>query len=372
MKIGFEAKRIFHNKTGLGNYSRDLVRNLSAHYPDNQYYLYNPKTSLKKKFVVNNYNVFEKLPKSSFFKYFRNLWRQFGVVKDLVDDEIQIFHGLSGEIPMGLKSKKIKSVVTIHDLIFMKYPNLYSFWDKQIHYYKFKKAAKNADIIVSVSQQTKKDIVEILKINPEKIKVIYQGCHSVFKEKINDLEMQYVLKKYNIPQNYILNVGTIETRKNVLLAVKALKNIETTLVIVGKKTDYVNEIENYIKENKLKNKIIFLNGLDLKELAILYRNAQIFVYPSIYEGFGIPIIEALYSKTPVITTAGGVFPEAGGPDSVYVKTDDVLAMELAINQLLSDENLRSEISEKGFEFVQKFNDNIVATKYNKIYESLVS
>ena len=372
MKIGFEAKRIFHNKTGLGNYSRDLVENLSKLYPENQYFLYNPKKSSKNKFEVNNINVFEKLPLSNFYKKFRNLWRQYGISNDLKKDKIEIFHGLSGEIPIGLKSRNIKSVVTIHDLIFERYPELYSFWDRKIHFYKFKKAAKNADIVIAISEQTKKDIIDLLKIDANKIKVVYQGCNAVFKSEINDDETNQVIAKYKIPENYILNVGTIEVRKNVLLAVKAIKNIDTTLVIVGKETDYYNEIVLYIKENKLENKVIFLKGLTLKELAILYRKAKIFVYPSIYEGFGIPIIEALYSKTPVITSIGGVFPEAGGINSIYIDPKNELDLENAIKNLLENEILRDSIAEKGLKFVQKFNDEIIVSNYFEIYKELIS
>ena len=169
-----------------------------------------------------------------------------------------------------------------------------------------------------------------------------------------------------------MNVGTIETRKNVLLAIKAIKNIDITLVIVGKKTNYFVEIEQYIKINNLQQKVIFLNGLELKELAILYRCAKLFVYPSIYEGFGIPIIEALYSKTPVITTIGGVFPEAGGPNSIYVHPENVQDMEFQISKLLNNHDLRKEIAERGFEFVQKFNNDCVASNYMMVYKDLIS
>ena len=143
------------------------------------------------------------------------------------------------------------------------------------------------------------------------------------------------------------------------------------MVIVGKETHYANEIKQYITDNEIINKVVFLNGLDLKELAILYRNAQIFVYPSIYEGFGIPIIEAMYSKTAVITTSGGVFIEAAGPDAVYVDSDNVKQMENAINLLLTNKSLRNEIAKKGFEYVQQFNDELFTSKYISIYKSLI-
>ena len=371
MKIGFEAKRIFYNKTGLGNYSRDLVRILSKFYPENQYFLYNPKNSNKYLFKANEINVFEKNPISNFYKRFRNLWRQFGVVNDLKKDKIKIYHGLSGEIPFGLKRKNIKSVVTIHDLIFVRYPELYSFWDRKIHFYKFKKAAQQADLVIAISEQTKQDIIKYLKINPDKIKVIYQGCNDVFKKKYNDFEKNQLRKKYNLPEKFILNVGTIETRKNVLLAVKSIKNIDSQLVIVGKETKYATEVKQYIKENNLENKVVFLKSMPLKELAVLYQMCEIFVYPSIYEGFGIPIIEALFSKVPVITTAGGVFPEAGGPSSIYINPESEQELSNAIINLLENQDLRNEIIEKGYEFVQKFNDQAIAKNYFDVYEALV-
>ncbi len=370
MNIGFEAKRVFHNKTGLGNYSRDLVRLMSQYYPENKYFLYNPKPAKQNLFEANTTNVFEKRPSSAFYTKFYNLWRQKGIIGDLKKDKIEIFHGLSGEIPRGLRAKNIKSVVTIHDLIFVRFPHLYSFFDRHIHFYKFKKAAQEADIIIAISEQTKNDIVEFLKIDASKIKVVYQGCHAAFKQTFSAEEKKEVLLKYHLPSTFILNVGTIETRKNILLAVKAIKNINTTLVIVGNETAYTHEVKNYIKENNLDHKVLFIKGLDINELAIVYQLAEVFVYPSLYEGFGIPIIEALYSKTPVITTRDGVFPEAGGPNSIYIDPASVEQMQEAIEKLLNDENLREEISEKGYEFAQRFNDDVIAKHVIETYSLL--
>jgi glycosyltransferase involved in cell wall biosynthesis len=370
MNIGFEAKRIFHNKTGLGNYSRDLIRLLSQYYPDNIYTLYNPKKASQTLFKTNNINVFEKKPQSPFYQKFYNLWRQKGIVQDLTNDNVTIFHGLSGEIPSGLNQSNIKSVVTIHDLIFVKFPHLYSFFDRKIHFYKFNKAAHQANCIIAISEQTKADIIEYLKVDPEKIKVIYQGCHAVFKKEFTENDKKKVVSKYNLPKEFILNVGTIETRKNILLAIKTLHNINTCLVIVGKDTNYAIEVKNYIKKHNLQHKVIFLKGLSLEELAIVYQLATIFVYPSLYEGFGIPIIEALYSKTPVISTQGGVFPEAGGPNSIYINPTNAIDLEHAIQKLLVDKELQKDMVEKGFQFVQKFNDDVIASQVMDVYKNL--
>ena len=367
MKIGYESKRIFHNKTGLGNYSRGIILGLSNYFPENIYYLYNPKKTNKILFNPNNTNVFECFPKRIFSKKFYNYWRQKGIVKDLIEDKITIYHGLSGELPLGLKKNNIKSVVTIHDLIFMRYPNMYSFFDRKIHYLKFKNAAKNADKIIAISEQTKKDIVHFLKINPDKISVIYQGCKEAFKQTYTKEEKEKVALKFKLPKQFILNVGTVETRKNALLIVKAIKNCDTKLVLIGKKTRYVDEIEAYVLQNKLEDKILILNGLSSIELAIVYQLATIFVYPSIFEGFGIPIIEALYSKVPVITNKFGVFPEAGGPDSIYIDPENVNELEEKITYLIQNESVRKEIAEKGFDFVQRFNDDKISKSVNEIY-----
>ncbi len=370
MKIGFEAKRVFHNKTGLGNYSRDLVRLLSRLYPKNDYFLYNPKASFKNLFVANNVTIFEKQPTTRFYKKFYNLWRQKGIISDLKKDGITIFHGLSGEIPRGLKKNNIKSVVTIHDLIFLKFPHLYSFFDRKIHFYKFKKAAKEANCIIAISEQTKQDIIDYLKINPSKIKVIYQGCHAIFKEVASKEQLQQTKIKFQLPDKFILNVGTIEERKNIFLAIKAILGTNMTLVIVGKQTSYSSKIKSFIANNKMEHQVLFLNQLTLQELATIYQLASVFVYPSIYEGFGIPIIEALYSKTPVITTNSGVFPEAGGPFSIYIDPTNEKELQNKLLFLWNNVDFCTEIAQKGYEFVQKFNDEIIASQLMEVYKNL--
>nr|WP_314865979.1 glycosyltransferase family 1 protein [uncultured Flavobacterium sp.] len=371
MNIGFEAKRIFHNRTGLGNYSRDLVRILSQYFPENKYLLYNPISSNKNLFKTNNISVFEKKPNSSFYTQFYNIWRQKGVVKDLVTDKIKLFHGLSGEIPSGLKKNKIKSVVTVHDLIFMRLPQFYSFWDRVIYYYKFRKSTNESDLVIAISAQTKTDLIKYFNVPSDKIKVIYQGCNPAFKKDYSLEHTKMVIEKYNLPANFILNVGTVESRKNILSAVKAIKNIDISLVIIGNQTPYKKKIEDYIKQNNIEHKIVFLNEVEVEELAIIYQLATLFIYPSLYEGFGIPIIESLYSKTPVITTKGGVFHESGGPNTLYIDTNNIKEITNSISLLLNDFETRKEMSEKGYDFVQKFNDEHIASNIYNVYKSLL-
>lgn len=369
MKIGFDAKRIYHNTTGLGNYGRDLVKILSAFFPNNLYFLYNP-FSKKVDRLPQNENIKEKLPKRKIWKLLSFLWRQGPIINQLVDDKIDVFHGLSGEIPRGIEKTSIKTVVTIHDLIFIRYPKLYSYIDRIIHIRKVKFAAKNSNKIIAISEQTKKDIIDFLKIDSTKIEVIYQGCHETFKVE-KSIEFRKIVKeKYKLPEQFILNVGAINERKNILTLIKSIENIETTLIIVGVKTSYYKVLNNYINENNLQKKVFFLENVTMDELSAIYQMATIFVYPSIFEGFGIPIIEALYSKIPVITSKGGCFEEAGGPNSIYVNSFNTPGFSREINRLLNDSQLRKKLAELGVDYVQKFNDIEISKNIIKVYESI--
>ena len=371
MIIGFDAKRFFHNKTGLGNYSRDLIRILAQYHPENTYLLYNPKPKKIDRISIDGKIIVEHLPETKNNKKLSSLWRLFSVSSQIKKDKVEIYHGLSGEIPVGLYKTGVKTVVTIHDLIFMRYPNLYSFFDRKIQYFKFKYAVNKADLVIAISEQTKKDIVTYLNINPEKIKLIYQGCAQEFKEEIPSEFTELTRKKYNLNSNFVLNVGTIEKRKNVLSVIKAIKDIDTQLVIIGKKTSYFNEISNYISENNLQNKVVFLENVELKELASIYRMATIFIYPSVFEGFGIPIIEALYSKTPVITSKGGCFLEAGGDNSIYINALNSEEIRVQIVELLANTEKRDFLKQKGYEFVKKFNDDKIAKNWIDNYNELL-
>lgn len=369
MKIGFDAKRYFHNQTGLGNYSRDLIRVLNTHYPQNEYVLFNPKpTENHQAYLQQNKNIEEVNP-TGLFKTLNSFWRSYGITKECEKRNISVYHGMSGEIPFGIH-RKTKTVVTIHDLIFLRYPELYTKIDVKIHYRKFKYAADNAHKVIAISEQTKQDIVDFLKINPEKISVVYQGCSDVFKQNYSKDELNRVKLQHQLPGQFILNVGTIEPRKNALQIVKAITDIDTTLVLIGRKTTYWVAIEDYASKNNISHKIKYLSNISSQDLAIIYQLATAMVYPSIFEGFGIPIIEALYSKTPVITTKSGVFPEAGGPNSLYINPESTQEIKSAIESILTDENLRQTIANKSWDFVQKFNDDKIAQQLMAVYSNL--
>ena len=364
MKIAFDGKRFFNNSSGLGNYSRDLVRILVTYFPENKYVLFNKNQSDRGKEILEFPNV-------SFCENSKgNFSRQFKLGKDAQNSGAEIFHGLSGELPLRWNEKPIKKVVTIHDLIFMRFPQYYSFFDRKIHFWKFKNAAEKADLIIAISEQTKHDIIQYLKVSEEKIRVVYQGCHHVFKENQSAEFLNSIREKFDLPERFILNVGTIEERKNLFNVVKAINGTEIPLIVIGKKTNYFKKVEAFLSKNNLKNQFHFLENVSMEELAAIYKLADIFIYPSLFEGFGIPVIEALFSKIPVITSNLSCLPEAGGKDSVYINPYDFEDIKAKILFLWNNESERNRRAEKGFEFVQKFNDENVAENLMSVYQEL--
>lgn len=369
MIIGFDAKRAFHNSSGLGNYSRDIIRILSTYYPANRYLLYNPKEAKKDRFHLDN-NIEMKLPDHFFWKWFSSVWRQGPVSRQIRSDKVEIFHGLSGEIPRGIDRVYTKTVVTIHDLIFMRNPELYKPIDRKIYFNKYKYAAETADIVIAISEQTKKDIIKFLKVDENKVKVHYQGCHPAFKMNFTRDEKENLKEKFSLPNRYILNVGTVEPRKNVLTVIKAIRETRYHLVIVGRPTEYKKQLVAYIMQNNLQDRIHFPENVQMQELAIMYRLADLFCYPSIFEGFGIPIIEALFSEVPVIASIGGCFPEAGGPGSVYLDNKKPEDWTKEIDRLMKDESERKRMVSAGLSYAQRFTDENVGSGLMKLYQEL--
>jgi glycosyltransferase involved in cell wall biosynthesis len=373
MRIGFDAKRAFSNNTGLGNYSRDSIRLLSHFYTDNKYFLYTPrnKHTSRLSFLDTSKNTFIRTPQSLINKALKSYWRSKSIVRDLFTNKIDIYHGLSHELPLGIEKTNIKTVVTIHDLIFIRYPNLFRTIDRKIYYKKFKSSCDRADKIIAVSEQTKQDIIDFFLIPKEKIEVVYQGCNAVFQKEITPKRKQEVINKYNLPNNYLLHVGSIEERKNLLTLLKTLKELpDQILVVIGQGKSYKTKCLRYISENNLSERVIFLSGLKLEEMAAIYQNAEMLIYPSIFEGFGIPILEALFSKTPVITSKEGCFSEVGGANSKYINPLSVNEMKETILKIQNSTKIQNTMKEKGFEYAQKFTDDKIAKNLMKVYTNL--
>lgn len=255
MIIGFDAKRIVRNNTGLGSYSRNLVNDLSSVLDSGiEMRLYAPdegNEALRRQVRETAFMKFV-YPDSCNFRLTRDLWRIKGIVDDLKRDKVDLFHGLTGELPMGIKKAGIKSVVTIHDLIFMHHPEYYNWLDTKIYAWKFHQTCKEADRIIAISECTKRDIIRFGGVDPSRIDVIYQSCSTEFKARESEKKLQQVHTDYMLPERYIVNVGTIEERKNILLAVKALQLLpeEISLVVVGLRDAVLRHGEGVCEEER--------------------------------------------------------------------------------------------------------------------------
>lgn len=381
MKIGFDAKRAFHNQTGLGNYSRNLFEGLFEYYPDNEYMLYTPTLKHESAHKWFEQKVAGKAqvitPESSLAKTFSSAWRSLFLSKRFEKDQLDIFHGLSHELPMGIADAKIKKIVTIHDLIFMRYPQFFKMVDRMTYLKKVKYACKEADVIVSICEQTKTDLIEFLGVDPKKIKVVYQTCSPNYYQEIDESVRNEFLSRIEQKKPYLLYVGSLNERKNVLSLISSFAmtkvNKDVDLLIVGRGGDYEAQCRELASKWKLENNIKFLGNIGSDELPMLYQSASLFIFPSFFEGFGIPIIEAMFSKTPVITSSGSCFPEAAGPSSVYLDPNDNNHIEnLAheIESLLGDQQRQLKMIDDGYEYVQKFHiKNATANMFN-LYQSL--
>ena len=372
ISIGFDAKRAFYNYSGLGNYSRNFLAALARIRPENFYYLFTPRT--KDRFVMENegqYNLIE--PDKAIYKLINPLWRRKYMIDDIKRQKLELFHGLSQELPLGIEKTGARSIVTVHDLIFMRFPEFYKWVDSKIYHSKLIHACRVSDRIVAISNQTKNDLVRFLNISPDKISVIYQGCNSYFWNTYSKEFFQEVRNKYNLPDRYLLYVGTIEERKNLLGIVKAIQiaNINIPLVVIGRKVDlYFKNVLNYITTNKLKN-IIFTEHITNLDLPVIYQNAECFIYPSFFEGFGLPLLEALVSGTPVITSKEGCFVEAAGPGSIYVDPDNSEMIGEAIFEVVNSKELRDKMISVGEQYANNFRDDVIVNTYMKLYYSLL-
>ena len=372
LRIALDAKRIVQNNTGLGSYGRTLVNDLSA-YDDLELILYAPNEGREE--LVNQI-----IPRDNIHLFFPNkktnleqaLWRSHGIVKQLMQDNVQIYHGLSGELPFHIKKSGIKTVVTIHDLIFLRHPEFYNKIDTLIYSWKFRQSLREADRIIAISECTRRDICELGQIDKERVDVIYQSCAPKFQDVINPKKIQQVNNQYQLPEHYILSVGSIEERKNMLLAVKALPYLPSniSLVMVGKKTKYTEKIQQFVNENKLNNRVFMFHNVPNEDLPVFYQLAKCVVYPSRYEGFGIPIIEAIHSGIPVIAATGSCLEEAGGPDCIYVSPDDSNALAHSIIQLMNENNTNNRIA-RAKEYVKRFENTNVAGQILDIYKQLI-
>jgi glycosyltransferase involved in cell wall biosynthesis len=367
--IAFDAKRLFNNHTGLGNFSRTLVRDLQRFYPQHDYHLFaantprNIETELffdKDKFTIHRPSW--PMP----------FWRSIGMSSAINALKPDIFHGLSHELPFGL-DPKIRTVLSFHDLIYEKYPKQFGWINSRLYKYKYRSSVRRADRVVAISNSTKSDLIEMYHCAEEKLSVIYQSCNDIFRsENLEEATVQVKLPN----QPYFLYVGSIIERKGLLQTMIAYGHLppeyqKPFVVVGGGNKDYIAKVKQMVNYYKVSNKVLFVKGLLNSDLLSVYDRSFALVFPSIYEGFGIPVIESLYRSKPVITSKISSLPEAAGPGAILVDPYDYNSIGQAMIDIQDNQRYKS-LAIDGYRYVNdKFDPQLLFEQWMDLYESTV-
>ena len=363
MNIGFDAKRLFLNDTGLGNYSRTLVKNLVNHFPNQKYFLFTPE--IRK---TSDTSFFIDHPNIKIIKYPKMVsawWRTFGLISLLKKNNIDLYHGLSHELPFGINRSGIKSIVTIHDLIFERCPHYFPWLDRLMYKWKYRYAARNADRIIAISHNTKMDLIDLWEIPDNKIEVLYQSCNALFfNQPLSESEKEH-----------FLYVGSIIERKRLLDIVESYGILEEKyrrkVVIVGQGKKYKKLVLHRINQLQLKKYFEFIGPLNNDQLISYYDKSIALLYPSAYEGFGIPILEAGLRKISIICSDSSSLPEVGGEFAFYCNVGDIKALSETIKKaVIREKKLGNKVEKAYVWYKEKFSSVLTAHSLINIYQKM--
>lgn len=369
MRIGIDARFFGSIGKGLGRYTQKLIENLERIDKGNQYYIF-----LRKE------NWGEYQPRSvNFIKVMVNIpWygfrEQLQFPKLLKKFELDLVHFPHFNVPIFYKGK---FVVTIHDLILFHYPTkrasslspFFYFFKKMAHRLVIRNAVKKSEKIFAVSRHTKDDIKKYFNIPAEKVAVTYEAIDPI--QKIINEPSGKIIKKYGIIKPYILYVGNAYPHKNLERLVLVFREIAKKhphlyLVLVGKEDYFYKRLKKYVTENFAKN-VLFADYVPDDHLGIVYREALLYVFPSLYEGFGLPPLEAMSRNLPVASSNASCLPEILGDAAIYFDPNAMTEMAETIEKAIFDGELRQNLIRKGREQIKKFSWEKMARKTLEIY-----
>lgn len=354
MKIAIDVQTTLGQRSGFGFYVKNLVQNLEKIDSQNQYQLIKPET--EKDFSMPQ----------------RFLWDQFRFPKIAQINNVDILHQPCFSVPIFYHGKKI---VTVHDIIPLKFPKnlplasrlFYSKWMTYSYRY--------ADMIIADSECTKRDIIKHLKISPEKIRVIYLAVSDDFKPESSKARIQNIKNKYHTGEKYFIHVGTIEPRKNLPFLVRAFSEavragVPENLVIVGKYGWYYDRLLTSIKDLQLKDRVIFTGYAPDEDIPALYSGATALTFPSLYEGFGFPPLEAMACGTPVISSNTSSLPEVVVDAGILIAPEDKETWAKKMIEISTEKKLAQKLRIKGLKRAKKFSWEKTARETIEVYKKL--
>ncbi|UNC93605.1 glycosyltransferase family 4 protein [Candidatus Contubernalis alkaliaceticus] len=369
VKIGVNAAMLSTAKTGIGHYAASLLQALHEVDKENEYYLYSPRPFEASEFKESFH--LRVIPSRRTLWWFQKILPQ-----ALVQDKIQLFWG--GNYSLPLWPKHIKKVVTVHDFVYYKYPKTLPFRINAHLKAAMPLYLKKAHHVLTISHNTARDLVQFYGYPEHKTTVIHLAARGEFFQEPRQNIIEKVLARHSLSPGYMLFVGTVEPRKGVdtiLKAFAAYKKKSGTrllLVIVGQTGWKVQDIPLLIQQLSLQDSVRFLHYVDTEELPILYRGASLFVYPSLYEGFGLPVLEAMASGVPVITSNVSSLPEVAGEAALYVEPGDVQGLCTQMERVLSDKLLQQKLKKLGKAQAQGFSWQKTAEKTLQVFHKLMT
>ena len=350
LTIGLEATRANKDmRTGTEWYAWHILQQLKKIDRENKYIVYYNQT-LNPELAEGPANFYFQQLK---WRY-RKFWTHIRLGKELRKNPVDIFLATNA-VPFLMKQGKI--VVTIHDLGFYVNPQLYHPLERIYQNISHKLAIRQADKIIAISEATKQDIIKYFPKAENKIKVIYDGWNSQDFVPSNKENKDKILYKFDLPENFILYTGRLESKKNIQCLIKAFKLLNTnwSLVLAGRAGNYgYKEIEALAKDPEIKDRVILLSYVSQKYYTSLVAAANIYAFPTKFEGFGITVLEAMGSGVPVACSDLSVLHEVGGKAAVFFDPDNPQDMAGQLQKLIDNPELRQELSKKGIEQAKKF------------------
>ncbi|OQY79487.1 MAG: hypothetical protein B6D41_22585 [Chloroflexi bacterium UTCFX4] len=366
MKIGIDARLVFYHNAGIGQYILRLTNALAALDPANEYFLFQSRKDSARLVDAPNFHH-RKVWTPSHHRFER-----LALSAEIMPHALDVFHSPDFIPPRLTRAPK---VITIHDLAFLLYPRFLT-PDAAKYYGQIDPAARSAAHVIAVSQSTKRDITRLLGVPEDKVSVIYEAAYSNAQPIAREIARARVKSKYGVEGDFILFVSTIEPRKNLptLLAAysKLLDSYHSAarLLIAGAKGWLTAEVDQAIEKYNLRNKVCFLGGVPADELKYLYNAARVFALPSLYEGFGLPPLEAMASGTPVIVSNVSSLPEVVGDAGLLIDPNDVEGWTVALHRVLTENELHAELSAKGLKRASKFSWERAARETLKVYKKV--
>lgn len=357
---------------GIGVYTYQIIKNLNEIDDENKYHLIHYS---KNDLDVYNHNNEIIISKNRFIKGWGSFmfWRYFTLPRKLKTYSLDMVHD-PYELGPFTFSQPYQKVITVHDLTPLIFPKLFKKMDVILHRLLLKKTIDRADKIITVSYHSKNDLIKYLNVPEDKIEVIYNGKGESF-QPMNKEEIDDINKKYQLPHEFILSVGGLHPIKNIPRLLQAynlaLKDgLKHKLVIVGNPMDRSHEIFRTLKVLGIEEKVIFTGPVSEKDLVALYNAADLFVYPCLYAGFGLPPLEAMACGTPVITSNNSSLPEVVGDAGLFINPYNTKELAQSINSLLGEEKTRKKLIKKGLKRSELFKWSDTAIKTLEVYEEV--